>query len=119
MRTNKKSKHSNLRVTRMRFYATPLRYEYTYIPRTGLQITVGHIIGQWPNKIFLCPIKLQPWSDILSGQFFVQHLTISFTNITRLSYTLLFRMQWCLYVRPNFPFVRPKWCFSQTFVLSR
>ena len=49
----------------------------------------------------------------------LQHLTISFTKNIWLSYTLLFRMYLCVYVRLNFPFVRPKWCPSRTYVLSR
>ena len=53
------------------------------------------------------------------ANFLLQHLTISFTNKIWLSYTLLFRMYLCVYVRPNFPFVRPKWCPSRTYVLSR
>ena len=53
--------------------------------------------------------------------FLFQHLTISFTNKIWLSYTLLFQMYLCVYVRPNFPIVRPKWCPSRTwyYVLSR
>ena len=53
------------------------------------------------------------------ANFLLQHLTISFTNKIWLSYTLLFRMYLCLYVRPNFPSVRQKWCPSWTYVLSR
>ena len=49
----------------------------------------------------------------------MKHLAISVTNKVWLSYTLLFRMYLCVYVRPNFPFVRPKWCPSRTYVLSR
>ena len=53
------------------------------------------------------------------ANFLVHHLTIPFTDLIWLSYTLLFRMYLCVYVRPNFPFVWPKGCPSRTYVLSR
>ena len=53
------------------------------------------------------------------ANFLFQHLTISFTNKIWLCYMLLFRMYLWVYVRPNFPFARPKWCPSRTCVLSR
>ena len=84
----------------------------------GLQIAIDHRTMDDQNL---------PMSDeitTLAGHlvrpiFCCNILTISLTKNIWLSYTLLFPMYLCVYVRLNFPFVRPKWCPSRTHVLSR